>query len=119
MAWLLLILFLPVFGLLFFMLIGSPFVPRKRREEQQLAGEVIKGALASIPALPPTAERPEWLDSAMVLNRRLGWLPAVQNNHAALYADYDASIRAMADLVRTAESGGGHVPVLVPGADAR
>ena len=39
MAWLLLILLVPVFGLLFFLLIGSPHVPRKRREEQRAAGQ--------------------------------------------------------------------------------
>ena len=39
----------------------------------------------------------------MVLNRRLGWLPSVQNNSAELFHDYDQSIRAKADLVRTAE----------------
>jgi cardiolipin synthase A/B len=103
MAWLLLIVLLPVIGLLLFLLIGSPFVPRKRREEQQVAGELIRTGLASIPALPPSPDRPGWLDSVMVLNRRLGWLPAVQNNKAELFSDYEESIQAKADLVRTAE----------------
>jgi cardiolipin synthase len=44
-AWLLLILFLPVIGLLVFWLIGSPFVDRGRRRRQAAAGEVISGAL--------------------------------------------------------------------------
>ena len=39
MAWLLLILLVPVFGLLVYLLIGSPYVPRKRREEQQAVGD--------------------------------------------------------------------------------
>ena len=39
----------------------------------------------------------------MVLNRRLGWLPTVQNNSAELFHNYEQSIQAMADLVRTAE----------------
>lgn len=46
-AWLLLILFLPVFGLLVFWLIGSPFVDRGRRRRQAAAGEVISGALTA------------------------------------------------------------------------
>ena len=103
MAWLLLIVFLPVFGILLFLLFGSPFVPRKRREEQQVAGELIQSGLAAIPALPASPDRPGWLDSVMVLNRRLGWLPAAQNNTAELYPDYQESIQAKADLVRTAE----------------
>ena len=81
MAWLLLIVLLPVFGLLLFLLIGSPFVPRKRREEQQVAGELIRSGLAAIPALPPAPDRPGWLDSVMVLNRRLAWLPASAEQH--------------------------------------
>ena len=44
-AWLLLILFLPIVGLLAFLLIGSPFVDRGRRRRQAAAGEVISAAL--------------------------------------------------------------------------
>ncbi len=103
MAWLLLILFLPVFGILLFLLIGSPYVPRKRREEQQTAGALIQSGLAAIPALPPAPDRPGWLDPVMVLNRHLAWLPASQNNTAELFPNYEESIQAKADLVRTAE----------------
>ncbi|HEY5848049.1 MAG TPA: cardiolipin synthase, partial [Microlunatus sp.] len=103
MAWLLLILFLPVLGILLFLLIGSPYVPRKRREEQQVAGELIQSGLTHVPALPSSSDRPGWLDSVMVLNRRLAWLPAEQNNTAELFANYEESIQAKADLVRTAE----------------
>ena len=87
MAWLLLILLVPVFGLLVYLLIGSPYVPRKRREEQLAVGAVIQSSLATTPALPASPDRPDWLDSAMVLNRRLGWLPSVQNNSAELFHD--------------------------------
>ena len=103
MAWILLILLVPLFGLLFFWLIGSPHVPRKRREEQRVVGDVIKSSLTDVPALPPSPDRPGWLDSAMILNRRLGWLPGVPNNSAELYSNYEQSIQAMADLVDTAE----------------
>ncbi|MET0693394.1 MAG: cardiolipin synthase [Propionibacteriaceae bacterium] len=103
MAWLLLILLVPGLGLLLFLLIGSPHVPRKRREEQLAVGSVIQSSLTAIPALPASPDRPEWLDSTMVLNRRLGWLPSVQNNSAELYHDYEQSIHEMAVLVDTAE----------------
>ena len=46
-AWLLLILFLPVIGILAFWLIGSPFVDQGRRRRQAAAGKVISGALTA------------------------------------------------------------------------
>jgi cardiolipin synthase A/B len=102
-AWLLLILFLPVFGLLVFWLIGSPFVDRGRRRRQAAAGEVISGALtAEADDLLPVPAG-STLNTLVVLNRRLGWLPAVDGNKADLFSDYDESIAAMAREVRTAE----------------
>jgi cardiolipin synthase A/B len=102
-AWLLLILFLPVFGLLVFWLIGSPFVDRGRRRRQAAAGEVISGALtAETDDLLPVPAG-STLNTLVVLNRRLGWLPAVDGNKADLFSDYDESIAAMAREVRTAE----------------
>ena len=41
------------------------------------------------------------LNTLVVLNRRLGWLPAVDGK-ADLFSDYDESIAAMAREVRTA-----------------
>jgi cardiolipin synthase len=74
---LLLILFLPVIGLVAFWLIGSPFVDRGRRRQQTAAGEVISAALTAEgnDLLPVPAG--STLNTLVVLNRRLGWLPAV------------------------------------------
>ena len=76
-AWLLLILFLPIIGLLAFRLIGSPFVDRGRRRQQAAAGEVISSALTAETndLLPVPAG--STLNALVVLNRRLGWLPSV------------------------------------------
>jgi cardiolipin synthase A/B len=52
--------------------------------------------------LPASIDRPGWLDSVLVLNRRLAWLPSVQNNSAELLHVYEESIQGEADLVRTA-----------------
>ena len=102
-AWLLLILFLPVVGLVAFWLIGSPFVDRGRRRRQAAAGEVISGALTSQTddLLPVPAG--STLNTLVVLNRRLGWLPSVGGNKADLFSDYEGAIAAMAREVRTAE----------------
>jgi cardiolipin synthase A/B len=102
-AWLLLILFLPVIGLLAFWLIGSLFVDRGRRRQQAAAGEVISGArIAETDDLLPVPAG-STLNTLVVLNRRLGWLPAIGGNEAGLLSDYDESIAAMAREVRTAE----------------
>jgi cardiolipin synthase A/B len=102
-AWLLLILFLPVIGLVAFWLIGSPFVDRGRRRQQAAAGEVVSAALtAETDDLLPVPAG-STLDTLVVLNRRLGWLPAVGGNEADLLSDYDESVAAMAGEVRTAE----------------
>jgi Phospholipase_D-nuclease N-terminal len=102
-AWLLLILFLPVVGLVAFWLIGSPFVDRGRRRRQAAVGQVISGALNSTTddLLPVPAG--STLNTLVVLNRRLGWLPSVGGNKADLLSDYDEAIAAMAREVRTAE----------------
>jgi cardiolipin synthase A/B len=102
-AWLLLILFLPVIGLVAFWLIGSPFVDRGRRRQQAAAGEVISAALTTETddLLPVPAG--STLNTLVVLNRRLGWLPAVGGNKAELFSNYDESIAVMAREVRTAE----------------
>ena len=102
-AWLLLILFLPVIGLVAFWLIGSPFVDRGRRRQQAAAGEVISAALtAEADDLLPVPAG-STLNTLVVLNRRLGWLPAVGGNDADLFSDYDESIAAMAREISTAE----------------
>lgn len=103
MAWLLLIFFLPGIGIMLYLLIGSPYVPKKRREEQRVAGDMIRSGLSATPALPASPDRPGWLDTAMTLNRNLAWLPSMPNNRAELFGDYEGSIRAKAALVRTAE----------------
>jgi cardiolipin synthase len=102
-AWLLLIMFLPIVGLFAFWLIGSPFVDRGRRRQQAAAGEVISGALTaeSNDLLPVPAG--STLNTLVVLNRRLGWLPSVDGNKADLLSDYEESIAAMAREIRTAE----------------
>jgi cardiolipin synthase len=102
-AGLLLILFLPIVGLVAFWLIGSPFVDRGRRRRQAAAGYVVSAALTSQTddRLPVPAG--STLNTLVVLNRRLGWLPSVGGNKAELLGDYDETIAAMAREVRTAE----------------
>lgn len=100
-GWLLLIFFLPWPGLMVYLLIGRPKLPRWRREQ-----------IAKLPdALAPVTERlrthpnifhpilaPE-LNQGVRLAEALGHLPIFGGNSAVLLAEYDASIdRLVADI---------------------
>src|SRR5436309_8529195 len=79
-AWLLLIFLLPYLGLLIFLLIGSPKLPKRRRTQQRAMDEFIRKAVAEAAQLP---ERDKLLDPPIParfepfvrLNANLGDLP--------------------------------------------
>jgi cardiolipin synthase A/B len=54
-AWLLLIFLLPYFGLILFLLLGSPKLPKSRRAEQHDMSELINKAFAEAKAQPELA----------------------------------------------------------------
>jgi len=103
MAWLLAIYFIPFIGVLLFLLIGNPRLPRKRRRKQQRINDYIAGASENLQfgTLRPNA--PEWFTSMVALNTNLGAMPLAGDNGAHLIADYQESLDAMADAIRTAE----------------
>ncbi|MBN9155581.1 MAG: cardiolipin synthase [Microbacterium sp.] len=102
MAWLLAIYFIPFVGVLLFLLIGTPRLPRKRRRKQDAINEYIRETSAHLDfgTLRPNA--PEWFTSTVTLNRNLGAMPLAGDNSAHLIPDYQASLDAMADEVRRA-----------------
>jgi cardiolipin synthase len=103
-AWLLLIVVTPILGLVIFLLIGSPFVRGRRAKVQAEANKVITERTAEIPDVPPGADIPVGVDSLFRLNRRLSYLPCVTGVSHGLFGDYNASINAMADAVKEAET---------------
>ncbi len=96
-AWLLLIFFLPVPGLLLFLAIGSPRFPVWRRERFNALGPW----LAEL-AGRQRSEFPPDLGAAQpiaTLAERLGQMTPCGGNHAELIDDYDATIaRLVADI---------------------
>jgi cardiolipin synthase len=93
-AWLLLIFFLPIPGLLLFLAIGQPRFPKFRIEQFREVRPMLE-RLAE--ALKP--HRPEIITSAALFAERLGYLPAVGGNAAELLDDYDEVIgRLIADI---------------------
>ena len=102
MAWLLAIYFIPLIGVLLFLLIGTPRLPRKRRRKQDAINDYIRETSAHLDfgTLRPNA--PEWFTSLVTLNRNLGAMPLAGDNAAHLIADYQTSLDTMADAIRGA-----------------
>ena len=103
MAWLLAIYFIPIIGILLFLLIGNPRLPRKRRKKQQQINDYIRDTSRGLDfgTLRPNA--PEWFRSLVRLNRNLGALPLAGDNGATMISDYQESLDAMASAIRRAE----------------
>ncbi|AWB94553.1 cardiolipin synthase [Agromyces badenianii] len=102
MAWLLAIFLIPFIGILFFLLIGSAKLPKRRRERQREINELIAARAERVDLAPDRESWPDWFVSLTEQNRRLGALPAIEGNSAQLIGDYQASIDAMTAEIDTA-----------------
>jgi cardiolipin synthase len=103
MAWLLAIYFIPFVGVLLFLLIGNPRLPRKLRRKQAALNDYVRETSASLDfgTLRPNA--PHWFRALVQLNRNLGAMPIAGDNGATLISDYQESLDAMADAIRQAK----------------
>ena len=102
-AWLLAIYFIPYIGVLLFLLIGNPRLPRARRKKQDLINETIAEVSKDLHLGTPRPGTPEWLASLIGMNQRLGALPLSGDNGAHLISDYQTSLDTMADAIRSAQ----------------
>lgn len=97
-SWLLLIFFLPVPGLLLFLVIGTPRFPRWRAERFERLRPFIADTARR---LTQAAPEPDLHYDIAALATKLGRLPAVGGNAVELIADYDDVIaRLVADIGR-------------------
>lgn len=103
MAWLMLILVIPLVGLPLFLLIGSPYVQGRRHRIQNAATEAVTDATADLPALPPRLAPSPELATIVQLNRELTAFPLSTGVSHGLHYDYDETIAAMATAVDTAQ----------------
>lgn len=102
MAWLLAVFFIPLFGAILFLLIGSPRLPRARRLKQDQINAHIREITRDEDLGPLQPDPPDWFASIVTLNRNLGALPLTGGNSAELLPDYDKSIAAMVAAVDAA-----------------
>lgn len=102
MAWLLAIFLIPYFGVVAFLLIGSPKLPRKRREVQEKINSFMR-ALSNqeLVAEAPT-DNPAWFNSLVKMNNAYGGLPLLAGNSGTLLDDYERTIAAMTEAVEGA-----------------
>ncbi|MDO5739800.1 MAG: cardiolipin synthase [Ornithinimicrobium sp.] len=104
MAWLLLIVVVPVFGFIVFLLFGRTSLGEDRHARQMRAKARIRERTE---ALPP-ADLPEGssplLPSVVSLNNRLGSLPLVCGNGVLVLEDYDSIIELMTESITSATS---------------
>lgn len=95
-SWLLLIFFLPLPGVVLFLLIGSPRFPDWRVHRFQLMRDFLRGVSDRLRKEGAVLDKPS---DVTALAERLGFLPAVSGNQAELLDDYDATVdRLIADI---------------------
>ncbi|SJM69280.1 Cardiolipin synthetase [Corynebacterium glutamicum] len=102
-AWLLAILLLPYVGLPLFLLMGSPYINRRRHRIQQEVNHLIEDVHDDVPDVPDGMEVSPEVESVIKLNRRLTRMPAVTGENNGFYSDYRESLKRMTAAIDEAE----------------
>ena len=102
MAWLLAVNLIPYLGPAAYAVIGSPQLPRARREKQRRIDELITETRAAAATVDAERTRPSWLASVAHLNRSLGAMPFLGGNTATVHQGTPASLAGMVDDVDAA-----------------
>ncbi|MGM1017138.1 MAG: cardiolipin synthase [Actinomycetota bacterium] len=102
MAWLLAIFFIPFIGVFLFLLIGNPRLPRERRRKQEQINSYIADTSEHLHFGTLRPDAPAWFPPLVSMNQRLGAMPLAGDNGAHLISDYQESLDAMAETIRTA-----------------
>jgi cardiolipin synthase len=102
-AWVMAIIFIPVIGILFFLLVGSWRLPKHRRDKQRQVSQLIMEKTEGVDLVSNRDQWPDWLATITVMNRNLGSLPMVGGNTATLIPDYLDSFASIAADIDKAE----------------
>jgi cardiolipin synthase len=95
MAWLLLIVVVPLFGWVIFLVLGRTKLERKRGEQQAEVNAIVAERSVDLPTMEDDFPGPEYVESVATLNRTLGAQPVMPGNHVELFSGYTDSIEAM------------------------
>ena len=104
MSWLMAIFFLPIPGLILFLIIGSKRLPKRREAKQGVINQLVadlssreeNGLVSRLEDLPPGVE------NAAVLGRTLGAQPMLLGNTATICIDYEESFVQIAEAIDAA-----------------
>ncbi|WP_426244548.1 cardiolipin synthase [Nocardioides sp. LHG3406-4] len=99
MAWLLLIMLIPLLGFVIFLVLGRTRLERRRFERQAEVNARVAERTAQVPSLETDFLGPAYVKSVAILNRNLGALPAMPGNRVDLIPGYTDSVAAMTDEV--------------------
>ena len=84
LGWLMAIFLLPYVGILIFLVIGSRYLPKNRRERQSRMNELVRERTGNKPVLGAQEHLRESDLASAILNYRLGSLPMARGNEFAL-----------------------------------
>ena len=103
LAWIILIVVLPIVGLLLFALIGSPKLPKARRDKQRTMNERIEERARTVEHVTDSHGAPPWLAPIARLNREMGAMPLIDGNSAQLLPHFDEQLAALIEALDSAE----------------
>ena len=103
MAWLLIILFLPIVGLPLFLVLGSNRASARRHRIQERANARLAELTEEHPADLGTIDLPDGVRGLVRLGRNLTEHPMVLGRHERLLTDYTATLAAMTEAVQGAQ----------------
>ncbi len=93
-SWMLLVGFVPLFGLPAYLLLGHPWLSRERIERQARANQVIREEQQPLRQLRWTPEHGIATEVAPLIERQGAFMPT-HGNRIELLSDYDASLNAL------------------------
>lgn len=107
-AWLLLAFLLPYLGVLIFLLLGSPKLSRRRREEQHTMDDLISKTVSEARSEPELSALldppiPPRYEPFVKLNNNLGHLPAFAGNSVELLPDYNTNLQRITQDIDRAQ----------------
>jgi cardiolipin synthase A/B len=103
LAWILVIVAVPILGLGLFLLIGNPKLPEGRRERQRTMNDRIEQDADTVEHVVEGPDVPAWAPAIVRLNREVGAFPLVDGNRARVLAHHDEQLAALVELLDGAE----------------